>query len=57
MQCVFLGDVIIIMIKHINNMVPQGGKDFTLRWRRKEGVKKKKVLCSSLPYHLSLGGD
>lgn len=25
-QCVFLGDIIIIIIKHINNMVPQGGK-------------------------------
>ena len=30
-QSVFLGNIIIIMIKDINNTVPQGWEHFTLR--------------------------
>lgn len=44
-----LGDFIIIIIKHINNVTPRGRKNFTLRNRRMEAVKKEKVLCGSLP--------
>lgn len=51
-QYVFLGNFIIIMVRHINNIPPLGGKnnlEVVKKWRKK---KERKLLCWSLTYHL-----
>lgn len=45
MHCVFLGDIIIIMIKHINNTVPLGKEKLHLEG---EGSEEEKTIVRQL---------
>lgn len=48
MQRVFLGDIIIIMIKHINNTVPQGGRKLHLELEKTGRSEEEKTIVQQL---------